>query len=280
MSNPPSLTTPREIDTALRDLYLEALKASQKLEANTHYLVSATNPDYYYKGRKRATDRTLGEALDLIEAALAAYDAEHPDGGDEWDKLPALNNGEAINAPTAERVRRLLADREALTLELASLRAKTSDLNRLYTGWSRFFVVTSSNGHVHKSMSCSSCFYTTTYGPMPELSGQTEADAVDALGSNLCSVCFPSAPVEHQGGKFTQAEAEKIAAGGLKVAREIRAKKAAAEKDACPGSGKPFADQFRGGRYGKCRHCHTTQAATSAYSGVARKHKAPKAVKA
>src|SRR5271166_137679 len=38
-----------------------------------------------------------------------------------------------------------------------------------YTGWSRFFLVTSSQGHIHSSMRCSSCFQTTTYGWLPEL---------------------------------------------------------------------------------------------------------------
>jgi hypothetical protein len=58
--------------------------------------------------------------------------------------------------------------------------------------WSRFFLVTSSDGHIHSSMSCSTCRVTTEFGWLPELSGQTEADAVAAHGPLLCTVCFPS----------------------------------------------------------------------------------------
>lgn len=91
--------------------------------------------------------------------------------------------------------------------ELVSGVGTVRKLEELYTGWSRFFLVTSSNGHVHSSMHCSTCRPTTTYGWLPELSGSTEAEAVADLGSNLCSVCFPTAPVEHQGGKLTAAQA-------------------------------------------------------------------------
>ena len=45
------------------------------------------------------------------------------------------------------------------------------------------------------------------YGWLPKLSGMTEAEAVEEHGPALCSVCFPSAPVEWQGGKITKAQA-------------------------------------------------------------------------
>lgn len=85
-------------------------------------------------------------------------------------------------------------------------------LNAQYRGWSRFFLVTSSAGHVHSSMHCSTCRITTSYGWLPELSGLTEADAVAKLGSVLCSVCFPTAPVAYVGGRITKARAIEMAA--------------------------------------------------------------------
>lgn len=84
-------------------------------------------------------------------------------------------------------------------------------LNAAYDGWARFFVVTSSAGHIHSSMSCGTCRVTTTYGWLPSLSGLTEADAVAECGPALCSVCFPSAPLDHLG-KLTAAKARKLAA--------------------------------------------------------------------
>jgi len=62
--------------------------------------------------------------------------------------------------------------------------------------WSRFFLVTSSDGRIHSSRSCSTCRPTTEYGWLPRLSGRTEAEAVNEHGPLLCSVCFPTAPVE------------------------------------------------------------------------------------
>jgi hypothetical protein len=64
-----------------------------------------------------------------------------------------------------------------------------------YTGWNRYFLVTSSAGHVHRSMGCSTCKVTTTYAPVVDLSGTTDDEALEALGPTLCTVCFPEAPV-------------------------------------------------------------------------------------
>lgn len=94
-----------------------------------------------------------------------------------------------------------------------------------YTGWNRFFLVTSSAGHVHRSMSCSTCLPTTTYAPVVSLSGTSDAEAVEALGSTLCTVCFPDAPVSGKVTKLTKAQAAKIIAEGV------------TEDTTCPGSG-------------------------------------------
>lgn len=69
------------------------------------------------------------------------------------------------------------------------------DHERGYTGWPRFWLVTSSAGHVHSTPYCSSFRPTTTFALVPELSGRVEAEAVSMLGEALCTVCFPSAPV-------------------------------------------------------------------------------------
>lgn len=61
--------------------------------------------------------------------------------------------------------------------------------------WARFFLVTSSDGHIHSNTRCSS-FPRTQHGWQPELSGKTEAEAVAKLGPLLCTKCFSSAPVE------------------------------------------------------------------------------------
>lgn len=83
-------------------------------------------------------------------------------------------------------------------------KAAIAEANAMFTqrgGWPRFFIVTSSDGHIHSSTACSTCRPSTTYGWLPELSGLTEADAVKAHGMILCSVCYPSAPVEWTAGR-------------------------------------------------------------------------------
>ena len=114
----------------------------------------------------------------------------------------------------------------------------------LYTGWQRFFLVT--DGHIHASTQCHTLRITTSIGWLPDLSGLTEADAVAAHGPLLCTVCFPSAPVEWTVGKQTPR---------------------------CEGSGKYAGSPVRG-RYVKCPECGTLQSRTQ--YGYVRAHKPAK----
>jgi hypothetical protein len=72
---------------------------------------------------------------------------------------------------------------------------ETQPFEREYSrrsGWSRYYRVTSSTGgHVHRSMHCSTCYPTTVYGWLPNLSGKGQDEAVDSYGSEMCSHCFP-----------------------------------------------------------------------------------------
>jgi len=102
--------------------------------------------------------------------------------------------------------------------------AAVAELEVLYTGWSRFFLVQNTNGHIHSTMSCSTCFADTDFAWLPELSGLTETDAVEAYGEILCSVCFPSAPVAWTNGvaKVTlAAKAERAAAKAERDATKL-----------------------------------------------------------
>lgn len=75
-------------------------------------------------------------------------------------------------------------------LELAAVAQKMDDDE--YEGWSRFFLVQ----HIHSSQHCSSFRPTTRIGWLPNVSGLTEVEAVKEHGETLCTICFPSAPVE------------------------------------------------------------------------------------
>ncbi|AKF15271.1 hypothetical protein SEA_SHEDLOCKHOLMES_94 [Mycobacterium phage ShedlockHolmes] len=123
-----------------------------------------------------------------------------------------------------------------------------------YRGWLRFFLVP--GGHIHRSRGCSSLRPTTRIGWLPNLSGETEADAVAEHGAMLCTKCFPSAPVEWTIGK-------------------------AAPADQCAGSGtwdyprETARTGYCSGNYGVCSHCG--ERVTISSIGKMRKHKAPKA---
>jgi hypothetical protein len=85
------------------------------------------------------------------------------------------------------------AKAEALQPEADALRKAAVDLDaELYTGWPRFFLVK----HIHSSQHCSSFRPTTRIGWLPKVSGLTEVEAVGEYGESLCTICYPSAPVE------------------------------------------------------------------------------------
>lgn len=141
-----------------------------------------------------------------------------------------------------------------------ALRAEVLALEDQYDGWSRFFLVTSSDGHIHSSMRCSTCTPSTTFGWLPDMSGRTEADVVAEHGALLCSVCFPSAPVDWTNG------------------RELEAAKRATSN--CAGSGQyaelmPAAMARRVSRYSECHVCHQTGISVTSTLKL-RAHKAPR----
>lgn len=84
--------------------------------------------------------------------------------------------------------------------------------------WSRFFLVTSSDGHIHSSMGCPTCNFRTEFAWLPELSGLTPADAVESLGEILCSHCFPDAPTSWTSGTSKASKAEKAERAAKKSA--------------------------------------------------------------
>ena len=100
---------------------------------------------------------------------------------------------------------------EPARLAYVDAAAKIEPHEANYTGWTRYFLVTSSAGHVHNGMHCSTCRPTTTFSPVFTLSAATADEAIGELGENLCSVCYPDAPVESTGGKITKAAAKKLA---------------------------------------------------------------------
>lgn len=108
--------------------------------------------------------------------------------------------------------------------------------------WNRAFLVKASNGHVHKSQDCSTCFPTTEFAWLPQYSGADEDEIVEAAGETACTICYPSAPAEVLNRPTTIVTADKVAKEAAKAEREAkRVERDAKRKAAAPtASGDPL----------------------------------------
>jgi hypothetical protein len=178
----PTAATPEQIDTRLAALTKAVARSYQEIDQQLDMARRAfgeTPMRDTSRTRKTRVWRTTNEQT-RERLVVRAKDAD-PDT--TWSMYNEAKILETL--VTAEQ-----ATIEANT-EIAELEAEYGRRQ-----WSRFFIVTSSDGHIHRSRSCSTCRETTEYGWLPQLSGRTEADAVEAHGPLLCTVCYPSAPVE------------------------------------------------------------------------------------
>lgn len=165
---------PRETDTTLAAIY------KRRTDAN------------------HALDRALDEAHRVVgdwKHARSQWRRGDADVEADVRKLAGIN----ASAPwTIYDPTKIVSRIDAARAELDQCDVDQRPLDDRYNAapWSRFFIVTSSNGHIHSSMYCSTCRPTTGFGWLSELSGLTEVDAVAAHGPLLCTVCFPLAPIE------------------------------------------------------------------------------------
>lgn len=132
-------------------------------------------------------------------------------------------------------IRQLAHYEQQITLyetSLAALRAEAAPYEAEFVargGWTRYFLVTNSNGHVHRERNCITCFDTTQYGWLPELSDCDEAAMIVEFGEKACTVCFPNAPTNpafHAPGRRDAAAkaeraAEKAARQAVKDAKSL-----------------------------------------------------------
>lgn len=145
--------------------------------------------------------------------------------------------------------------------------------------WNRYFLVVSSDGHIHSSKYCSTCNKgkePTRFVLVPYLSGASVAEAVADLGAGLCSVCFPDAPSDSKEQiKISARIALVLAEEGseaFKVAREkarIDAQKRNDER--CDGSGQQTVPSDRSWLH-SCPVCGYYQR----QSGKVRAHRRPR----
>ncbi|MFY1595540.1 hypothetical protein [Micromonospora sp. WMMD737] len=176
--------TPAQIDTRLAGIYRRAMQAHQQVLAaavSVHHALGE-KPRYLNRKGDKAWPTTDAQAIDAARTRGDEYNISY---GKTFADMVARYDS-AVDVLTA-----IEAEADILDAEFARR-----------GGWSRFFTVKQHNGHIHSSMSCSTCNrgrYRTEFGWNPELSGMSMAEAIthfDRYAYRLCTVCFPAAPVE------------------------------------------------------------------------------------
>jgi hypothetical protein len=117
----------------------------------------------------------------------------------------------------------LLAEVDSALAVVGEMREEMRELDDVWVSngrWSRFFLVTNVGGHIHSSMACATCRFDTQFAWLPQLSALSEAEAVDAHGQILCSVCFPSAPTEWTSGESKERQQARLEREAAKKVRD------------------------------------------------------------
>lgn len=149
------------------------------------------------------------------------------------DTINRIHNASSLERSypwnSQERLEEAVAALNAGTAAQAVAREALYPLNAEYRRrpWNRYYLVTNTNGHVHSSTSCDTCFPTTTFAWLTEQSGMSHEDLVELAGETACTVCFPDAPVDVLKRKSALEAPERKAAREEREAK--RAAKAAAE---------------------------------------------------
>ena len=128
--------------------------------------------------------------------------------------------------------------------KIAKVNSEIRKLDAIYNQdpWTRAFLVINSNGHVHKTIDCSTCFDTTRFQWLVQYSNDDENTIVEDAGQDACTVCYPSAPAEVLNRPSRIVTADKIAKAQAKAEREAKkAERIAKEKANAPtASGQPL----------------------------------------
>jgi hypothetical protein len=157
--NPLAKLTPVNVDTILADLYYQrfAIRSDQAADV-----------------------RSLERANQRIK--------NHPENGNpQW--LETYNKDKETYTQRIQEKQKLI--NEILDEETA-YEAEYERRGR----WTRAFIVRNGNGHIHKTMNCSTCYPTTSFGWLTDYSGKNEAGVIEDAGEKACTVCYPDAPVE------------------------------------------------------------------------------------
>jgi hypothetical protein len=228
---------------------LDTLKIDKKIP--TKCPTNVANSGFYaldlsHKGRQ--PEEHGGKEMSVTKEYAVAVDTELADLYNIiWsintkiaDLQDSIKFAEKYNKNTnllVERIAQLEAERKPLSLRRA-------ELMEIYKEdpWTRAFLVINSNGHVHSSMDCNTCFDSTRYTWLVQYSNDDEATIVSDAGETACTICYPSAPADVLNRPSVIVTADKIAKAQAKSERDAKreAKIAKAKASAPTASGDPL----------------------------------------
>lgn len=145
------------------------------------------------------------------------------------ERLLASDNarGATFNAERWE------AEIEAAQVTIAEIENEMFPYSAEFTrrgGWSRFFLVTNQNGHIHTSMQCKSCFHDTQFGWLPQYSGMTDSEIVERETYRACTFCLPIAPAEQRAARVKRTREQREAKAAERQAKKDEKLRKSAER--------------------------------------------------
>lgn len=208
---------PIEVDAKLSELFVQHATVERRIRRLLDSLHRVVKDTKEYDFWRMADD-------EAVQAATAMADQVR--GEKPW---------------VARDIEKELASLTTYNADAVALRQEMKPLDDLWAEhrWSRFFLATSNNGHVHRSMDCPTCNREgkpTEFAWQPQMSGKTEAEAVAEYGMIMCTVCFPTAPADPAFKLEPRAKREaREAREAAKAQREAtKAAKAIANPDGTP----------------------------------------------
>jgi hypothetical protein len=176
-----------------------------------------------------------GDAMSVTKEFAVKIDTQLSSWYDKrWDAISKLESAEdsikfyeKYYPTSVEKIQESRDKAAKVKLEISFINIEIGKLNAIYNQdpWTRAFLVIASNGHVHSSMDCSTCFATTRYQWLIQYSNDDEKTIVEDAGKDACTICYPSAPAEVLNRPSRIVTADKVAKAAAKVERD--AKKAA-----------------------------------------------------
>lgn len=216
--------TPVEVDTRLAELE----RQDSSLTLHIQHAWSDLRAALGHRQERVILRNGRSEYLYLT----SAHDAEH-----EAVAIMVANPHAAENVHAAWAL--LIELRKQVLVNRAERTKLKIEFNRR-GGWTRAWAVP--NGHVHQSTACGTCYPTTMFGWLPQVSGMNEAAIVELAGERACTVCYPSAPVDalkratrlHTTDEAAELEAKAARAAELEAKRAAKAAKGIARPDGAP----------------------------------------------